>query len=195
MITKLAPGSAHDGADKAFRHCLAQFATGVTIVTSAPEGEPHGMTVNSFSSVSLEPPLILWSIRRDSAFLPRIKAAGRFAVNVLSNRQQALAQAFASRDSDKFTRVSWRRAPSGSPMLEGIVAWFDCRIEALYDGGDHLIVLGYVEAFDKLGGSPLLFAGGRFESLPKSRGEAPHSSDAGFGAMGWDMPLSAAFGE
>ncbi|MEU1164057.1 flavin reductase family protein [Streptomyces sp. NPDC090075] len=152
-----------------FRRVLGNFATGVTVVTApAAEGEssPAGFACQSFSSLSLDPPLICFMVGRTSATWPRIARAGVFCVNVLGADQGGLCRAFAVSGADKFAGVAYDAAPvSGAPRLTGAAAWIDCAIHAVHTGGDHLIVVGRVNA---LGASaaddvaPLLFHKGRF---------------------------------
>lgn len=151
-----------------FRQVLGHFCTGVTVVAAVPAGEPAGFTVQSFASVSLDPPLVAVCPARTSSSWPRIRSAGVFCVNVLSADQEALARVFATRGADKFKGVGWRSSVvSGSPVLDGVLAWVDCRIEAEHDGGDHLVVLGRViDMGVEVDGRPLLFyrgGYGRFE--------------------------------
>lgn len=144
------------------RNCLGRFATGVTVVTcETPEGR-HGITVNAFSAVSLDPPLVLVSIdrrSRASAFLERTP----FAVNVLALDDHEHAMHFAGRPKDGLS-VRWVDG-SIAPRLDGAVAYFACTPWASYDGGDHVLFLGRVEEFDYADGEPLLFHGGQFRQL------------------------------
>ncbi|MCG2629476.1 MULTISPECIES: flavin reductase [Bradyrhizobium] len=146
----------------AFRRCLGQFGTGVTVVTAAHGDELVGMTANSFSSVSLDPPLVLWSAKRTSQSFPTFKVATHFAVNILSSDQIALSNHFGRSGGDKFGGVSWKRGIGGAPLLEGTLCSFECRKAAEYPGGDHLIMLGEVERFVRHDRGPLLFAQGRY---------------------------------
>ncbi|TQJ74735.1 flavin reductase family protein [Streptomyces sp. SLBN-31] len=151
-----------------FRRVLGSFATGVTIVTApAGPGEdtPAGFACQSFSSLSLEPPLIAFMVGRTSTTWPRIARAGVFCVNVLSAGQGELCRSFAVSGADKFSGVAYDAAPaSGSPRLAGALAWIDCTVHAVHTGGDHLIVVGRVEALgtDAAEAEPLLFHRGRF---------------------------------
>lgn len=142
---------------------LGHFCTGVAVVAAAP-GEPVGFTVQSFSSVSLDPPLVAICPSRASSSWPRIRSAGVFCVNILAEDQEVLARLFATRGADKFKGVGWRPSVvSGSPVLEGALAWVDCRIEAEHDGGDHLVVLARVVDMGVEGdGRPLLFYRGGY---------------------------------
>lgn len=128
-----------------FRNALGQFATGVTIVTTrTPEGEPIGLTANSFSSVSLAPPLVLWSLSLRSPNLVNFLQAGHFAINVLARDQIDLSQRFSKPVPKKFDGVAHRFGESGSPLLEGSAAYFECRTEARHYSGDHVIFIGHV---------------------------------------------------
>lgn len=147
---------------RAFRRCLGQFATGVTVMTTSTGGRLAGMTVNSFSALSLEPPLVLWSIRRASGSLPTFVEAEHFAVNVLAGDQVEVANLFASPAPDKFDTVPWSEGRMGSPLLTGAIATLECAQEQLIDGGDHIIVVGRVLHFARHDGEPLLFAQGRY---------------------------------
>ena len=150
-----------------FRRALGCFATGVTVPSTLDaEGHARGMTISSFNSVSLDPPLILWSLALDSPSLPTFRDASHYAVNVLAADQQALSNRFASRLSDRFEGVDTRSGLSGTPLLEGCCAWFECRHEAIYPGGDHLIFVGRVERFAAQPGlAPLLFHAGAYARL------------------------------
>ncbi|MFF1558862.1 flavin reductase family protein [Streptomyces sp. NPDC058279] len=150
-----------------FRAVLGNFASGVTVIT-APAGDgtggPAGFACQSFASLSLDPPLVTFMVARTSTTWPRIARAGVFCVNILGAGQGALCRSFAVSGADKFAGVSHRPAPAtGSPLLAAVPAWIDCRIHAVHTGGDHLIVVGRVEALGAAGeGDPLLFHQGRF---------------------------------
>ncbi|WP_257027804.1 MULTISPECIES: flavin reductase family protein [unclassified Streptomyces] len=153
-----------------FRRVLGNFATGVAVVTApaATAGEPPaGFACQSFSSLSLDPPLVAFMVGRTSTTWPRIARAGVFCVNVLGSGQGELCRAFAVSGADKFAGVAYDAAPvSGSPRLTGAVAWIDCAIHAVHTGGDHLIVVGRVNALGTQDAdSPLLFHRGRFARL------------------------------
>lgn len=131
-----------------FRQVLGHFATGVTVIAAAgPEG-PVGLAVGSFTSLSLDPPLVAFCADKRSSSWPKIRAAGSFCVSVLSEDQEALCRAFASRGTDKFAGVGWEPAGTGSPRLLGALAWIDCTVEVVHDGGDHDICVGRVEELD-----------------------------------------------
>ena len=164
-----------------FRNALGAFATGVTIVTTRdPEGRDIGLTANSFNSVSLEPPMVLWSLAKSARSLPAFVAATHFAVHVLAADQEALSLRFAARGVDKFTDLELDRGPEQVPLLRGCSARFQCRTAFRYEGGDHMIFVGAVEAFDHTDRPPLVFHGGRYALAVKKedRGaSAPESSE------------------
>ncbi|MFI1013454.1 flavin reductase family protein [Streptomyces sp. NPDC020965] len=150
-----------------FRRVLGQFATGVTVVTAYDAGTPAGFACQSFSSLSLDPPLVAFMVARTSTTWPRIARAGVFCVNILGADQGELCMGFAVRGADKFAGVAYAPAPvTGSPLLAGVPAWVDCTIHAVHTGGDHLIVVGRVEALGATDGDgPLLFHRGAFGRL------------------------------
>ncbi|MEU6552919.1 flavin reductase family protein [Streptomyces sp. NPDC046915] len=151
-----------------FRRALGNFATGVTVITAPPADDAHspaGFACQSFSSLSLDPPLVAFMVGRASTTWPRIARAGAFCVNVLAADQGALCRGFAVSGADKFAGVEYDTAPvSGSPRLAGTVAWIDCTVHAVHTGGDHLIVVGRVNALGATDQdeAPLLFHRGRF---------------------------------
>ena len=127
-----------------FRTVLGHFPTGVCVVTAMEGDEPIGMVVGSFTSVSLDPPLVAFLADRSSSTFPRIREATSFCVNVLAADQESLCRAFATRGADRFSRTSWRPAPSGAPILENVVAWIDCVPDVIHEAGDHYIYIGRV---------------------------------------------------
>lgn len=146
-----------------FRNALGTYATGVTIITAADaDRKPYGITCNSFASVSLNPPLVLWSLVLYSSSLNAFQNASHFAVNILGSSQQALANKFAKSSDDKFVGVDWKPGLGGAPLLAGSVANFQCRSANRYYGGDHVIFLGAVEAYAYNRNEPLLFARGGY---------------------------------
>src|SRR6516164_10331329 len=146
-----------------FRSALGTYATGVTIITAAAEdGKPYGLTCNSLASVSLNPPLVLWSLVLYSSSLGVFQNVSHFAVNVLGVNQQALANKFAKSSDDKFVGVDWTPGLGGAPLLVESVANFQCRAANRYYGGDHVIFLGAVEAYSYNRREPLLFAHGGY---------------------------------
>lgn len=146
-----------------FRNALGTYGTGVTIITAtAADGKPHGITCNSFASVSLNPPLVLWSLGVYSSSLPVFQNASHFTVHVLGTSQQALANKFARSSEDKFAGVDWTPGLGNAPVLAESVANFQCRSVNRYYGGDHVIFLGAVEAYAYNAREPLLFARGMY---------------------------------
>lgn len=145
-----------------FRRCLGQFATGVTVITASSTDSLVGMTANSFSSVSLDPPLVLWSAKRGSPSYPAFESASHFAINILSDDQIHLSKHFGKSGPDKFDEVAWAPGAGGAPLLHGALASFECRRVASYPGGDHTIFLGQVERFTRHDRSALLFVQGRY---------------------------------
>ncbi|MDQ1705865.1 MAG: hypothetical protein QOF18_2231 [Frankiaceae bacterium] len=153
-----------------FRHVLGHFPTGVAVVTGVDaEGRPAGMAVGSFSSVSLDPPLVAFMPDKLSSSWPRFSDTGSFCVNILGAEQESICRAFAMRGGDKFADLDWSPAGSGAPIIDGVLAWIDCDTEVVHEAGDHYIVIGRVRALDI--GTPALplvfFQGGygRFSSL------------------------------
>ncbi|MDZ7937616.1 MAG: flavin reductase family protein [Rhodoferax sp.] len=147
-----------------FRHALGMFATGVTVVTArTAQGELVGLTANSFNSVSLSPPLVLWSLARTAGSMAAFSAGSHYAINILAADQQALARQFAARGVDRYRDVSFDTGSQGAPLLHGTVATFECFNRSRYEEGDHVIFVGEVEhCSHRAGASPLLFHGGQF---------------------------------
>jgi len=150
---------------RAFRRCLGQYPTGVTVITARHGEELVGMTVNSFASVSLDPPLILWSIRRESRSVEAYRNAGHFVVNVLAHDQIEVSQCFAKGDPEKFGRVTWEAGLGGAPLIHGAVAHLECRRVSIQEAGDHLIVIGEVEQYAHFDGKPLTFSNGEYATM------------------------------
>jgi flavin reductase (DIM6/NTAB) family NADH-FMN oxidoreductase RutF len=152
-----------------FRAALGMFATGVTIVTARDaDGSPVGLTANSFNSVSLEPPLVLWSLARSAGSMPAFERGSHYSINILAADQYALAERFASKSLDRFAQLSFREGAGGAPILEGAAAVFECFNRSRYEEGDHVIFVGEVERCEwRPGAQPLIFHGGRyFSELP-----------------------------
>lgn len=147
-----------------FRAALGMFATGVTIVTArASNGRLIGLTANSFNSVSLSPPLVLWSLARSAASMAVLATGSHYAINVLAADQQVLAQRFASKDLDRWSGVAYAEGGGGAPLIDGAVATFECHNRSRYEEGDHVIFVGEVErCTHRPGVPPLLYHGGRF---------------------------------
>jgi len=154
-----------DGAT--FRRVLGHYPTGVCVVTAIePDGDPVGMVVGSFTSVSLDPPLVAFFPDRSSTSWPRIKRSTKFCVNVLGSHQQDLCRRFSAKSADKFAGLDYGVSNGGSPVLHDVVAWIDCTLEVVHEAGDHLIVLGRVRELDiARPDQPLLFFRGRYGSF------------------------------
>jgi flavin reductase (DIM6/NTAB) family NADH-FMN oxidoreductase RutF len=157
-----------------YRRALAQFATGVTIVTTrAADGAPSGLTVNSFNSVSLEPPLVLWSLSLKASSLDAFRACQYYAVNVLAADQLDAAKTFADARADRFAKVAWHAGPFDMPLIDGAVASLIVANRSQHIEGDHVILVGEVVTYDAPGGPALIFHDGRYiasateEPLPK----------------------------
>jgi 3-hydroxy-9,10-secoandrosta-1,3,5(10)-triene-9,17-dione monooxygenase reductase component len=165
-----------------FRDALGSFATGITIVTTrTADGVDIGVTANSFNSVSLSPPMVLWSLSKSSHSRPAFAAAAHFAVHVLSASQELMATRFAQRGVDKFAGLAVQRGPDSIPLLDGCSARFQCRTTYRYEGGDHEIIVGEVVAFDAYNLPPLAYHRGRYGSiLPKN--SLPNTTSTATGA-------------
>lgn len=154
-----------------FRKALGSFTTGVTVVTTKAEnGTDIGLTANSFNSVSLDPPMVLWSLGKTSASLSAFENAEHFAVHILAEDQQSLSGQFATKGIDKFAGVELERGPSDIPLLKKNAARFVCKSEFKYEGGDHIIFVGRVIEFDQSEVAPLLFHSGQYAQLSKKQG-------------------------
>ena len=140
--------------EASYRTVLGHFATGVTIITAMSDGQPIGVSANSFTSVSLDPPLVLFCASKESTTWPKIEAAGKFTVNILNEHQEDVCRVFATKGADRF---------NGSPILHDALAYIDCTIKDQYEGGDHLIVVGLVQELGVLGDEgPLIFYRGGY---------------------------------
>jgi 3-hydroxy-9,10-secoandrosta-1,3,5(10)-triene-9,17-dione monooxygenase reductase component len=148
----------------AYRRTLGHFCTGVTVIAATgADGEPAGFACQSFAALSLDPPLVLFCPAKTSRAWPAIEAAGAFCVNLLAHDQQDVSAVFGRAGADKFASVAWSAAPSGAPVLDGVLAWIDCAVEQVLDGGDHHIVVGRVSALGQPDGRrPLLFYRGAY---------------------------------
>lgn len=155
------------GPSRALRNALGAFATGVAVVTTVDaDGRPYGLTINSFASVSLEPPLVLWSLARTANDFAVYVEASHFCIHVLGAEQAWLSNRFATPGVDRFAGLEWVSGSGGVPILPGMAAWFEVRNSIRHPGGDHLIFVGEVERFHADAGvAPLLFHGGRYGGL------------------------------
>ncbi len=153
----------------AFKRTTGRFATGVAVVTGCTDDGPVGITCQSFVSLSLDPPLVLFCPTSGSYAWSQIEASAHFCVNLLCEEQQDLCMRFASKVNDRFDGVAWHRSATGSPILDGALSWMDCRIEDVHPGGDHVIVVGEVLELDAPEGrspaNPLVYYGGGFGRL------------------------------
>ena len=148
-----------------FRDALAQFATGVTIITTRlPNGRFLGLTASSFNSVSLDPPLVLWSLSQGATSLPVFTGNSHYVINVLAGDQAPLAERFAMRIENRFDGVDYELSHTGLPILKGVSAWFECHNSSRYPEGDHVIFVGEVERCDVTPRPALVFHGGKFAS-------------------------------
>jgi len=163
-VTVLAQAQPPSFSINEFRDALGMFATGVTIVTArAADGTLVGLTANSFNSVSLDPPLVLWSLGRGAGSMPALSTGSHYAINILAANQKDLAERFAQKKVDRWTDVEFTEGIGGAPVLVGAAACFECFNRSRYDEGDHVIFVGEVERCTHVAGeSPLLFHGGRF---------------------------------
>lgn len=163
----LAPHPVSMDEARRFRDTLGHFASGITVITSS-DPEPLGFTCQSFYSVSIDPPLVSFSVMRTSTTYPRIRATGRFAVNVLAHDQHDVSNQFARRGADKWAGVGWAPSRAGNPILDGALMWADCELWAEHEAGDHLIVVGRVLGFahhDAGEREPLLFFRGGYRRI------------------------------
>jgi 3-hydroxy-9,10-secoandrosta-1,3,5(10)-triene-9,17-dione monooxygenase reductase component len=148
------------------RRVMGYFATGVTLVASMSDGRPSAMTANSVTSVSLDPPLVLFCADRNSDTLRAVRASKAFAINILDEREERISRVFATRGPKSFQGIGFRSEATGSPVLEDALAWLDCRVHAEHEAGDHVLVLGVIERADaRSEGKPLIFYRGGYHSL------------------------------
>lgn len=166
MPYRCKPRGAGDRPDSAtFRSVLGLFATGVVAITALDpvDGRPCGLAANSFTSVSLDPPLVAFCVAHTSTSWPRARGAGVVTVNVLAEHQRAACVQMATSGGDKFAGLSWTGSPAGNPVLDGALAWLDCRIDAEHPAGDHVIVVARVLQLDThAAGGPLVFYRGGY---------------------------------
>lgn len=174
---------------KGFRSALGAFATGVTIATTLDgNGNPVGVTASSFNSVSLDPPLVLWSLAKSSLSRDAFCDSGHFAVHILAASQEDLSNRFARSGEDKFSDVAWTKGTLGSPVFDHHAALFQCQLKHQYEGGDHVILVGEVIEYEAREEAPLLFHGGSYaERLARPKGEAGVSVDTEQGQFSDDF--------
>lgn len=151
------------------RRVMGHFATGVTVITTMDRsGNPFGLTANAFTSLSLDPPLVLVCIDKGVQCYPYFEESGLFAVNLLSENQEELSRRFATKGIEKFSGVKWHKGKQGVALLDGAIGHIECRIVNRYDGGDHTIYVGEVVRTSASGDRPLIFFKGKYRRLPKS---------------------------
>ena len=147
---------------------MGHFATGVTVITTTDKaGAPYGLTANAFTSLSLEPPLVLVCIDKNVQCYPHFSESKLFAVNVLNDEQEDLSRRFATKGIEKFNGISWRKGESGLALLEGAIGQIECRVVHAYDGGDHTIYVGEIISASASGDRPLMFFQGKYQRLPR----------------------------
>ena len=152
-----------------FRDVLGLFASGVTVVTSMADGAPVGMTCQSFTSVSLAPPLVMFSPARTSRAWPLMQRAGYFCVNILAADQSDISNAMATKGTDKYDGIGWRPASTGAPLLDGVLGYVDCTVQSVHEAGDHYVVLGRVKelGFVDDDRKPLLYYRGGYDTVAR----------------------------
>ncbi|MCU1719514.1 flavin reductase [Pseudomonas sp. 5P_3.1_Bac2] len=170
---------------RAFRRCLGQYPTGVSVITAQHGDKRVGMAANSFAAVSLDPALVLWSVRCESSSAATFMAASHFAISVLAADQVEVSQLFGSGHEERFNRVPWTAGAGNAPLIDGAIAHLQCRLVKVYEGGDHWILLGQVEHYARFAGEPLVFAQGQYavtQNHPQlADNQASQNSPAGDG--------------
>ncbi len=163
------------------RHALGRFATGITVVTTlTQDGKREGLTANSFAALSLDPPLVLWSLNRKAKSRQSFEQSPHFAINVLAAHQRHISNHFASPQPDKFASIACQPGLAGCPILPDCIALFECRLERTFPGGDHLLFIGHVQRFRWRAGEPLVFSAGHYciaAALPDDLEGEPSPSD------------------
>ena len=193
---------------RGLRRALGAFLTGVTVVTTLDAaGTPRGFTAKSFTSVSLDPPLVLVCLAKAASACEVFSNAGRYAVNILATDQRRVSDAFAARAADRFAGVPWRPEATGAPVIEGVAAWLDCTLHEVVDAGDHVVLIGRVQAFGEAGHGPLGYCRGSYVTFGLS-GDALDAERRRIGAVverdgavlllpkgsgGWTLPNAASF--
>jgi len=157
-----------------FRQVLGHFCTGVTIITAVDDGQPVGFSCQSFAALSLEPPLVLFCPARTSATWPRIERAGFFCANILGVGQGELASLFGRSKPDRFAAIAWSPNTAGSPVIDGVLTWVGCQVQAVHQAGDHFVVIGQVLELGDCGPDrPLIFYRGRYGTSSRQTDEGP----------------------
>lgn len=160
--------------EMSIRGAMSEFTTGVTIVTTEDEGEKYGFACQSFSSLSLNPPMILFTVMKTSRSWPHVKNAGTFCVNVLAEDQEDISAAFGRRNGEKFKSGTWERTQLGNPLLRGSSVWIDCTVADVHEGGDHWIVTANIEAIgQRENANPLIYHRGSYARVLHAGVDAP----------------------
>lgn len=165
---------------RTFRSVLGQFCTGITVITTVHDDVPVGFACQSFAALSLEPPLVLFCPTKVSRSWQAIEASGRFCVNVLTEKQKDVSARFGSKEPDKFAGIDWRPSELGSPIIEGSLAYIDCTVASVHDGGDHFVVFGAVESLSEVPAvkpRPLLFYRGDYTGIEPEKTTPAHWRD------------------
>ncbi|QGU08232.1 FMN reductase (NADH) NtaB [Corynebacterium occultum] len=162
---------------RAFRRTLGQFATGITVITTNTGEKLTGMTANSFTAVSLDPPLVLWSIRKESGSLAAFLESGHFSINILAENQNTVSEIFGRPRDEQFSQVEWIPGKFGAPLFPGSIAHLECETHEVIDAGDHHILIGRVDNYARFEGKPLLFSQGQF-GVPTAFLESPQPAPA-----------------
>jgi flavin reductase (DIM6/NTAB) family NADH-FMN oxidoreductase RutF len=168
------------------RNALGKFPTGVTVVTTrAADGKPEGLTANSFAALSLDPPIVLWSLGKNAKSLPSFLKAGHFAINVLASHQADLSHRFATPSANKFESVETTHGIGGCPILPNVLASFECETKQSLEAGDHILFIGRVLRFGYRDGAPLGFSAGQYASVhPSPRPDGKSDAEAIWGGLG-----------
>jgi 3-hydroxy-9,10-secoandrosta-1,3,5(10)-triene-9,17-dione monooxygenase reductase component len=168
------------------RNAFGRFPSGVTVITTrSAEGKPEGLTANSFAALSLDPPMVLWSLGKNANSLPSFLKSGHFAINVLGSRQADLSHRFATPSADKFASVETTHGVGGCPILPDVLASFECETQQSLEAGDHILFIGRVLRFGYRDGPPLGFSAGQYASVnPLPRPEARSDAEAIWSGLG-----------
>jgi 3-hydroxy-9,10-secoandrosta-1,3,5(10)-triene-9,17-dione monooxygenase reductase component len=180
--------------DDSFRHVLGHYPTGVAVITACTDDGPLGMAMNSFTSLSLQPPLVLFCPAKRSMTWPALRAAGAIAINVLSGGQEAVSRRFAAREPDRFAGIPWSAGANGAPLLHDALGWLECTVSAEYPAGDHLVVIAAIERMgvhEAIGDPLVYFRGGYFSGIT----EAVEAVDTGGAVETIDTGEAAATAE
>lgn len=169
-VTTRRPALSGPDADS-FRHVLGHYPTGVAVITAHTGAGPVGMAMNSFTSLSLQPPLVLFCPAESSATWPLLRSAGAIAINVLSAGQESVSRAFAARDSDRFAGIGWSAGGNGAPLLDDALGWLECTVEAEHPAGDHTVVIARIELMgvhDQIADPLVFFRGGYYRGIAEA---------------------------